>query len=63
MPGPDSQRVLITRKDNPGIHSLVADVGNEDDVKALATAAQTELGGSDILVKIVAVGRQGSRQT
>ncbi len=58
MPGPDSQRVLITRKDDPGNHSMVADVGNEDDVKALVTAAQTELGGNDILVKFVGVERQ-----
>jgi len=44
------------RADNPDIHSMVANVGNEDDVKALVTAAQTELGGIDILVNVVGVG-------
>jgi len=44
---------LVT--DNPDIHAMVANVGSADDVSELVAAAQSKLGGVDILVNVVGI--------
>jgi len=50
------EAVESIRADNPDIHSMVANVGDENDVNALVKAAQADLGGIDVLVNVVGVG-------
>ncbi len=42
-------------EDNPDIHAMVANVGDETDVTKLFNAAQSELGGIDILINVVGI--------
>lgn len=50
------EAVESIREGNPGIRSMVANVGDESDVIDLVSAAHTELGGIDVLVNVVGVG-------
>ncbi len=49
------EAVESIREDNPEIHSMVANVGNENDVNELVAAALAEFGGIDVLVNVVGV--------
>jgi len=49
------EAVELIREGNPEIHSMVANVGNENEVNDLVAAALAELGGIDVLVNVVGV--------